>query len=733
MNEYRTGSSQSKDTGLRSAGLGTGKDVPSASPLSKDLVSAIEARLDRRKFQDHHWSGTFWEYLDLCAQNPAILRNAYQRLYDAVLSHGSEKYKVFKKECIRYHFFSDPFDNGQDAIFGLDFALMALVDFFRSAAEGYGTDKRILLLHGPVGSSKSTIARLLKKGIEAYSRTQEGAVYSFSWLLDDNCEVTAVKGSNGTSRDAAKTHEFACPMHEDPLVLIPREAREDVLAKINAAYKSKTHGGRVRVMGDPDPFCRKIYEDLMKFYDGDWRKVMEHVKVRRIILSEKDRVGIGTFQPKDEKNQDSTELTGDINYRKIAQYGSDSDPRAFNFDGELNIANRGVCEFIEVLKLDVAFLYDLLGASQEHTIKPKKFAQTFIDEVILGHTNEPEYKRLQSNEMMEAFRDRTIKIDIPYNIRLSDEIKIYQKDFAADKIKTIHIAPHTLEVAAMWAVLTRLEEPKKAGLTLLQKMKLYDGKSIPGFTEDSVKELKEEAPREGMTGISPRYIQDKISNALVSRQAVEEKGINPFMVLNELEEGMNHHSLISDENIKKQFRELLAVVKEEYEDIIKGEVQRAISADEDAIRRLCANYIESVRAYTQKERVRNKYTGRDEEPDERLMRSIEEKIEIPESRKDDFRQEIMNYIGALALDGKRFEYNTNARLYRALELKLFEDQRDTIKLKNLVSSVVDDETQAKIDVVKQRLIKQFGYNEQSATDVLNYVASIFARGDSKSR
>ena len=285
----------------------------------------------------------------------------------------------------------------------------------------------------------------------------------------------------------------------------------------------------------------------------------------------------------------------------------------------------------------------------------------------------------------------------------------------------------------MWAVLTRLDEPKKAGLTLLQKLKLYNGKSIPGYTEDSVKELKEEAPREGMNGISPRYIQDKISNALVGRQAIEERTINPFMVINELEGGMSHHSLISDENTKKRYRELLAVVKEEYEDIIKGEVQRAISADEDAIRRLCTNYIENVRAYTQKERVLNKYTGRYDDPDERLMRSIEEKIDIPESRKDDFRQEIMNYIGALALDGKKFEYNTNARLYRALELKLFEDSRDTIKLKNLVSSVVDDETQAKIDVVKQRLIKQFGYNETSATDVLNYVASIFARGDSKGR
>jgi len=283
----------------------------------------------------------------------------------------------------------------------------------------------------------------------------------------------------------------------------------------------------------------------------------------------------------------------------------------------------------------------------------------------------------------------------------------------------------------MWAVLTRLEESKKAGLELMQKMKLYNGKQVPGFTEDSVREMRDQHPREGMEGISPRYIQDKLSNALVGQHAREQSCVNPFMVMNALEEGLAHHSLISDEETKKRYRELLELVKEEYEDILKGEVQRAISADEDSIARLCSNYIENVRAYTQHEKVRNKYTGKDEEPDERLMRAIEEKIDIPESRKDDFRQEIMNYIGALSLDGKKFEYSTNARLHKALELKLFEDQRDTIKLKNVVSGVVDDETQAKIDIVKQRLIDQFGYNDVSATDVLNYVASIFARGDSK--
>lgn len=685
----------------------------------EDLISLIDSRIDRARFREHNWEGSLWDYLDIVSRRPHVARNAFQRIYDMILSHGVEKYARFKHDLIRYKFFADPIDRGADAIYGLDRALMQLVDIFRSAAEGYGTDKRIILLHGPVGSSKSTIARLLKKGLEQYTRSDAGALYSFSWMLDETC------GPGG------KDHEFPCPMHEDPLLLIPREARESVLEKINDRYSEMGGHGRIKVIGELDPFCRRIMADLLRHYGGDWKQAMTHINVRRITLSEKDRVGIGTFQPKDEKNQDSTELTGDINYRKIAQYGSDSDPRAFNFDGELNVANRGLCEFIEVLKLDVAFLYDLLGASQEHLIKPKKFAQTYIDEVIIGHTNEPEYKKLQSNELMEAFRDRTIKIDIPYNIRLDDEIRIYQKDFGPDRVRNTHIAPHTLEVAAMWAVLTRLSDPKKAGLTLLQKMKLYNGKAIPGFTEDSIKELVEEAPREGMGGISPRYIQDKISNALVSPIALEERTINPFMVMNELEEGLSHHSLISDEDLRKRYKEMLAVVKEEYEDIIKGEVQRAISADEDAIKRLCANYIENVRAYTQKERVKNRYTGKDDEPDERLMRSIEEKIDIPDSRKDDFRQEIMNYIGALSLDGRKFEYNTNARLYRALELKLFEDQRDTIKLKNLVSSVVDDETQAKIDIVKQRLIKNFGYNEQSATDVLNYVASIFARGDSK--
>jgi len=677
-----------------------------------ELIDAIRSSHDPEEFRELNWNGTFGQYLDIVVGKPEVLRSAHQRIYDMILSFGTEEVLLHKEKLTRFKFFSDPLGGGRDAIFGLEKPLNTLVSHFKAAAYGFGTERRVLLLHGPVGSSKSTIVRLLKKGLEHYSRTKEGALYTFSWRVDEGGKETVVP----------------CPMNEEPLLLLSEEVRRPILDRIHQERGAKTY--RLRVEGEPCPVCRFYMNRLLAKYDGDFSKVLDHVSVRRIVLSERDRVGIGTFQPKDEKNQDSTELTGDVNYRKLAEYGSESDPRAFNFDGEFNVANRGIIEFIEVLKLDVAFLYDLLGASQEHNIKPKKFAQTHIDEVILGHTNEPEYRKLMNNELMEAFRDRTVKIDVPYNLRLENEIRIYEKDFNARRVPK-HIAPHTVEIAAMWAVLTRLSATKKGDLSLLDKLKLYNGKSLERYTEENVKELRDENPREGLEGISPRYIQDKISNALVREYS--STCVNPFMVLRELEEGLDHHSLITNEETRKQYRDLLALVKEEYAEIVKNEVQRAISADEEQIRRLCANYIDNVKAYTQKEKVRNPYTGQEEEPDERLMRSIEEKIDVRETAKDDFRREIMNYIGALAVEGKQFDYRANPRLQRALEKKLFEDQKDSIKLTSLVSAVVDRETQEKIDIIKARLIKNYGYNEESATDALNFVASIFARGDVKAQ
>jgi len=677
-----------------------------ATKTPTDLRSVVATHQDVDTFKALSWEGSYWDYLEMVKQDPAIARNAWQRVYDMVEAFGKTEYTEYKKKILRWNFFDDPFENGRDAVFGIDIHLMKLVRVLHAAALGYGPERRVILLHGPVGSAKSTIARLLKKGLEAYSRTDAGRLYTYTWHMPDG-EV------------------IASPMHEDPLRLLPPEVRDDVFRAIRGRKKLRYP---LRVEGEVSPVCRWAYQELMRHHNGDFTRVVDHIKVHRLVLSEKDRVGIGTFQPKDEKNQDSTELTGDINYRKIAEYGSDSDPRAFNFDGEFNVANRGIIEFIEMLKLDVAFLYDLLGASQEHRVKPKKFAQTHIDEVIIGHTNEPEFRRLQSNEYMEALRDRTIKIDVPYISRVSQEVRIYEKDFKS-KALGVHIAPHSLEMAALWAVLTRLDEPTNHKLTLLQKARLYDNRHVQGFSEDHVKELRKGAKREGFKGISPRYIQDKISNALV--RDPECRSINAFMIFNELESGLKHHGLITNDDEREHYRALLSVVKSEYDDIVKNEVQKAIAADEGALRRLCANYIDNLRAYVLKEKVRNPFTGRPEEPNERLMRSVEEKIDIPDGRKDDFRRELMNYIAAQHLDGKTFDYTMNERLHRALELKLFEDSKDSIKLSSLVTQTMDADTQRKIEVVKQRLIDNHGYDETSASDVLQYVASIFARGDSK--
>jgi serine protein kinase len=346
---------------------------------------------------------------------------------------------------------------------------------------------------------------------------------------------------------------------------------------------------------------------------------------------------------------------------------------------------------------------------------------------LLKNTNNPEYEKLKANQSMEALRDRTVKIDVPYLLRWGEELKVLTHDYGSDKVRQ-HVAPHTLEIAALWSILTRLQDDKENKLSLVDKAKLYDGRSLPGWTEDSVKELRDKYPTEGMgAGISARYVQDKISNCLSSHYDY----INPFMVLNELRDGLSNSSLIANEEDKGRYVTCIETAKKELDEILKSEVQKALVGDEDAIVRLCVNYIDNLMAHINKSKVINPYTGHEQEPDERLMRSIESKIDIPEQATDDFRRQIAAFIGTLATQKKEFRWDSNPKLKKALEMKLFEDTKDTIKLSALsksASSVVDKDLQVKIDAIKQRLIKQYGYNEQSATDVLEYVAYIFARG-----
>jgi len=707
-----------------------GSAVTTTVQANNGAFQALAKRFDVKQFKKLNEELTFPQYLELVLNNPLPCLSAYQHLYDMILAKGVQRFTRYNRTHCRYKFFSE---HKTHPIFGLEKPLEDFVKVIKGAAGYFGAEKRILLMHGPVGSSKSTIAAALKRGLEEYSRTDRGALYTFSWVNlptdpEDGLELKA---------------EAPSPMHDDPIKLIPHDMRAEIEKKLNDRLtatelsedpeidKELRRIFRIQIQGDLNPHDRFFMDALLKRYDGDWGKVVtEHIQVHRVVLSEAQRCGIGTFQPKDEKNQDATELTGDVNYMKLGQYGVDSDPRAFNFDGEFMISHRGILEMIEMLKLNQEFLYDLLGAAQERQVKPKKFPQVSIDVAILGHTNNPEYKKLEKNECMEALRDRTIRIDIPYLLRWDDEKKVLEQDYNKDKVRQ-HIAPHTLEIASLFAILTRLKVDKSSKLDPVKKAKLYNGQSMPEYTEDAVKELMDAEPDEGMDqGISARFVQNKVSNALVSHHDY----VNPFMVLHEIKEGLKTYALIGDnEQIRANYERCVEAAKKELDEILKNEVRRALVMDDDAIERMFNNYLDNVFAYINREKVRNEYTGEYEAPNERLMRSIEEKIDVPETGVDDFRRSIAAYVGTLSRNegDEAVKWNSHVELARALELKLFEETKDTIKLSSLtkVAGVIDPDEAEKIDAIKARLVNNFGYDERSATDVLNYVGSIFARGD----
>lgn len=676
----------------------------------QNILTNLLRSVDSENYSNLNWTGTFEQYLKIVTDNPGVVRNSYQRMYDMIMSYGVETVEYCKQEYTKYNFFSN---NISDiGIFGLEEPLMELVDVLRSAAYHYGPERRIILLHGPVGSSKSTIVTRLKKGLEKYSETDP--LYSFTWVVPDG---------NGSKI------EVPCPMNEEPLKLLPEQARNNIIKKLNSKLPDDAY--KLKLDGNLSPVSEYYQQYFLNKYSGNYKKMLSHIKVRRVILSEKNRVGIGTFQPKDEKSQDATELTGDINYRKLAQYGSESDPRAFDFDGEFLISNRGMIEFQEILKLQTEFLYDLLGATQEHKVKPKRFNQVPIDEVIIGHTNNAEFDKLKNNKFMEALRDRTIKIDVPYLLKIKDEQQIYDHFYNESTVHK-HIAPHTTYLAALFAIVSRLEKPVKNDMTIIQKAKLYNGVGVHGFTEEHVKEMLEETPNEGLSsGISARFIQNQFSNAIVNPR-MGKNSINAFMLFAQIRDGLKNYSGFTNEDDRSSAMERLDLVEKEYDRIVKREVQQALSSSEHAIKSLCTNYIDNIVAYVNEEKVKNPITGRDEPANEKLMRGIEEKINVSENMKDDFRREIMNYMGSLAARGKQFSYDSNEQLHKALEKKLFEDIKDSIKLSALAqdtATVVDKELVDKINALKQRLIKDFGYDEESAHDVLVYVGSIFARGD----
>lgn len=1083
-----------------------------------DLVKRLEEYRDRER--ELAWEGTFAQYFEIACKKSEISQLSHERIYHMIMDAGTETTRTGDP---RYNFFSQE-------IFGIEKPLQQIVDYFHSAAQRLEVRKRILLLMGPVGGGKSTIVYLLKRGLEAYSRTPAGAIY-------------ALKN---------------CPMHEDPLHLIPHELRSDV---------EKEFG--IYIEGDLCPHCRYMV-------DTEYRGRMEEVPVKRITFSEKYRVGVGTFTPSDPKSQDISELVGGIDLSTIGEVGVESDPRAYRFDGELNIANRGVMEFVEMLKClsgdtlvytadgirrldsfaqpdhpveesreitvslasstgvetathlyraglsktkrittrrgfvqegthehrlqivnddgvlvwkrhdelavgdwvvlqkgqnlwgqDVAltwqtnrrkhalpmqvpeqmtpdlarwlgyltaegdvrpdgtvrftnfeeelrndyvrltqtlfgitprlypsvvqlnsvsladflkylgfksgaynkeipwsilqssrasmleflagyfagdgtvnlngrlswttasqtlayqlqvallnlgvitrrtrtrsrasstdvyrdywnvtasgadadvlathmillpqrkrleyervitgkvragradqipntasywvalsdelqrevmvraaagggyhsidhigarqilgedytnlhmlrtgtnvctrsmankvlnklegfvetppglgallnpaqfydriisiedseaecwdlhvpgsntfiangvvnhncdekFLYVLLTLSQEQNIKTGRFSMIYADEVIVSHTNEHEYQSFVGNKKSEALQDRIILVKVPYNLRVSDEVKIYEKLLKQSALKDVHIAPYTLRVASIFALLTRLEPPKKAGMSLMKKLKLYDGEDTEDFKQKDLRELQEETIREGMDGISPRYVINRLSNALVKPNV---SCINPIDALRGLKDGLDQHTSITRDE-RERYLQFVSEARKEYDEIAKKEVQRAfVYSYEEQARTLLNNYLDNVEAYCNKTKLRDPITDEEMEPDENLMRSIEEQINVSENAKRSFREEILIRISSLARKGQTFDYTSHERLKEAIEKKLFADLRDVVKI-TTSTRTPDREQLRKINEVVDRLMSEHGYCHVCANEILRYTGSLLNR------
>ncbi|MBT2284691.1 PrkA family serine protein kinase [Paenibacillus polymyxa] len=613
------------------------------------------------------WNGTFEDYIELLRENPTPAMTAHARVYEMIESFGVEEVGGHK----RYKFF-------EQEIFGLDRSIEKLVEeYFHSAARRLDVRKRILLLMGPVSGGKSTLVTLLKRGLEQFSRTEKGAIY-------------AIDG---------------CPMHEEPLHLIPLELRPEVEKEIG-----------VRIEGNLCPSCQMR---LRTEYGGDISKV----PVERVIVSEDNRVGIGTFSPSDPKSQDIADLTGSIDFSTITEFGSESDPRAYRFDGELNKANRGLMEFQEMLKCDEKFLWNLLSLTQEGNFKAGRFALISADEMIVAHTNESEYKSFISNKKNEALQSRMIVMPIPYNLKVSEEEKIYAKLIQQSDMKHVHIAPHALRTAAIFSILTRLKETKKQGMDLVKKMRMYDGEEVEGYKEADLREMQNEYLDEGMSGIDPRYVINRISSALIKQNL---QCINALDILRAIKDGLDQHASITKEE-RERYLNFIALARKEYDELAKKEVQKAfVYSFEESARTLFENYLDNIEAFCNWSKIRDPLTDEEMDPDERLMRSIEEQIGISENAKKAFREEILIRISAYSRKERKFEYSSHDRLREAIEKKLFTDLKDIVKI--TTSTKTPDATQLKrMNEVIKRLIEEHGYTAASANELLRYVGSLLNR------
>jgi serine protein kinase len=626
-------------------------------------------KADRAAREERHWRGTFLEYLERVKADPSIPKLAHARLYEIIIKPGSRDIldtddphtkRLYQDQPLKvYRFFEDEF-------FGIEKALAQIVRYFHAAALKGEESRQVLYLMGPVGSGKSSLIEKLHRALE------------------ESDPFYAIEG---------------CPMHEEPLHLIPRHLRKEFEKMLG-----------VHIEGDLCPVCRfRLEHD----YSGHY----EDVPVITKRFSKRHRIGIGVVPPVDPNNQDTSVLIGSEDISKLDRY-SEGDPRVLDLNGALNVGNRGIVEFIEVFKNETEYLHAMITATQEKAIPaPGRHGMVYVDTCIVAHSNEAEWQRFKADHTNEAILDRIVVVKVPYNLRLSEEIKIYEKILERSDFRA-HIAPHTLRIASMFAILTRLEPTAKCDL--MTKLKLYDGEAVveKGRTKKvDVSELKDEAKREGMFGISTRFIMKAIDNAL----SQSPEGITPIHI----REVMIHMIKESDlaEDTKKRYLELLQdVIHKEYLEILEREITKAfVYAYEEQAETLFQNYLDHAEAYVNRTTLKDRNTREELHPDEAFLKSIEEQIAVVGTAADGFRQEVIGYLWASSRRGQAISYKSYEPLKEAIEKKLMNSVRDISRIITKARTR-DEEQREKYDQLVKNLLER-GYTPYSAEVILKYAAN----------
>ena len=634
-----------------------------------DFLKVIKKQ--RAESQKEAWSGTFLDYLGVVQKDPSQVKLAHRRLVDAIEQIGVAPMEESDPRCRKlfdgdklktYSYFKEDF-------YGHERVIAKIMRFLKSASMKGEESRQVLLLMGPVGSGKSALADAVKKALEKAAEP----VY----------------------------HLDGCPVREEPLHLLPRSLRDTFTKELG-----------VHIEGDLCPVCR--YR-LMNEFGGEYEKF----PVVRSGFSQRGRRGIAVVPPMDANSQDVSALIGSEDISKLDKY-SESDPRVLNLDGAFNVGNRGVVEFVEIFKNEIEFLHTILTATQEKNVPtPGKNGMLYFDGVIISHCNEAEWNRFKSEHTNEAVLDRIVKIEVPYVLELDQEIKIYEKMLRRSDFKA-HIAPHTIKVAAMFSVMSRLKPSSK--VDLLTKMKIYNGEEViekGKVRKVDIKDLREEVRHEGMDGISTRFITKSIDAALSDS---DKTFITPMRVIDSLIKQVKEQ-VVNDESRKQYLEILQKLIREEYLKILEGEIAKAfVNAYEEQAQSLFDNYMDNAEAFTTKQRMKDRVTSEEREPDERFMKTIEEQIGITGSAKDGFRADVTAYMFAKVRRGQKVDYKSYEPLKEAIESYLIASVKDMARIVTKSKSR-DNEQQKKYSEMVETMVKDYGYTPESAEEIIVFAAN----------